>query len=291
MFHGSMVALVTPMREDGAVDEESLEALIHFHIEQGSDALVAVGTTGESATLDEKEHCRLMRRMVEMASGRIPVIAGTGANSTREAIDLTRCAMEGGADACLLVTPYYNKPTQEGLYRHFKAVADAVPIPQILYNVPGRTAVDMLPGTVERLAGISNIVGIKEATGDLARAKQILECCGERLDLYSGDDETAMEFILLGGKGDISVTANVAPKAMHDMCAAALAGDRATAEAINQRLMPLHKELFVEANPIPVKWALHEMGMIPAGIRLPLTPLAETYHERVRAALRAADVI
>jgi 4-hydroxy-tetrahydrodipicolinate synthase len=291
MFHGSMVALVTPMAEDGAVDEESLEALIHFHIEQGSDAIVAVGTTGESATLDEQEHCKLIRRMVEMAAGRIPVIAGTGANSTREAIDLTRCAMQGGADACLLVTPYYNKPTQEGLYQHFKAIAQAVPIPQILYNVPGRTAVDMLPATVERLASISNIVGIKEATGDLARAREILERCGDRLDLYSGDDETAMECILLGARGDISVTANVAPRAMHEMCAAALAGDRARASAINEKLLPLHRDLFVEANPIPVKWALHEMGLIPAGIRLPLTPLSAAHHETVRAALRAAGVL
>jgi 4-hydroxy-tetrahydrodipicolinate synthase len=291
MFHGSMVALVTPMAEDGAVDEDSLAALIDFHAEQGTDAIVAVGTTGESATLDEAEHCHMIRRIVEMTAGRMPVIAGTGANSTREAIDLTRCAMQGGADACLLVTPYYNKPTQEGLYQHFKAIAQAVPIPQILYNVPGRTAVDMLPATVERLASISNIVGIKEATGDLARAREILERCGDRLDLYSGDDETAMECILLGARGDISVTANVAPRAMHEMCAAALAGDRARASAINEKLLPLHRDLFVEANPIPVKWALHEMGLIPAGIRLPLTPLSAAHHETVRAALRAAGVL
>lgn len=291
MFHGSMVALVTPMAEDGALDEEGLEALVQFHIENGTDAIVSVGTTGESATLDEREHCYVMRRTVEMAAGRIAVIAGTGANSTREAIDLTRCALEGGADACLLVTPYYNKPTQEGLYRHFKAVAEAVPIPQILYNVPGRTAVDMLPETVERLAGISNIVGIKEATGDLSRAREILERCGDRLDLYSGDDATALGCMLLGGKGDISVTANVAPKAMHELCAAALAGDRDAAVAINERLMPLHKALFVESNPIPVKWALHEMGLIGAGIRLPLTPLSPRYHEQVREAMRAAGVL
>ncbi|MCW9057352.1 MAG: 4-hydroxy-tetrahydrodipicolinate synthase [Gammaproteobacteria bacterium] len=291
MFHGSMVALVTPMAEDGAVDEDSLAALIDFHAEQGTDAIVAVGTTGESATLDEEEHCHVMRRIVEMTAGRMPVIAGTGANSTREAIDLTRCAMQGGADACLLVTPYYNKPTQEGLYQHFKAIAEAVPMPQILYNVPGRTAVDMLPETVERLSVISNIVGIKEASGNLDRAREILERCGERLDLYTGDDETAMECILLGAKGDISVTANVAPKAMHEMCAAALAGDRARASAINDKLMPLHRDLFVESNPIPVKWALHEMGRIPAGIRLPLTPLSAVHHEKVRAALRAAGVL
>ncbi len=291
MFHGSMVALVTPMAEDGAVDEASLEALIEFHIEQGTDAIVAVGTTGESATLDEKEHCHLLRRTVEMAGGRIPVIAGTGANSTTEAVSLTRCAMEAGADACLRGTPYYNKPTQEGLYQHFKTVAQAVPVPQILYNVPGRTAVDMLPETVERLSAISNIVGIKEATGDLERAREILDRCGDRLDLYSGDDATAMECMLLGGKGDISVTANVAPKAMHEMCAAAIAGDRETAAAINDRLMPLHQDLFVEANPIPVKWALTELGLIPAGIRLPLTPLSAQYHDTVRQAMRSAGVI
>lgn len=291
MFHGSMVALVTPMREDGAVDDDSLAGLIEFHVSQGTDAIVAVGTTGESATLDEEEHCALIRRCVELTAGRIPVIAGTGANATSEAIRLTRCAMEAGADACLLVTPYYNKPTQEGLYLHHKAVAEAVPIPQILYNVPGRTACDMLPETVERLSHISNIVGIKEATGDLDRARAILDCCGERLDLYSGDDATAMELMLMGGKGVISVTANVAPRAMHELCEAALAGDRARAEAINRRLEALHRDLFVEANPIPVKWALAEMGLIPPGLRLPLTPLSPQYHDRVRAALRQAGVL
>jgi 4-hydroxy-tetrahydrodipicolinate synthase len=291
MFQGSMVALVTPMLEDGAIDEDSMQRLIDFHVENQSDALVAVGTTGESATLNEQEHCYLIRRTVEMAAGRIPIIAGTGANSTREAIDLTRCAMEAGADACLLVTPYYNKPTQEGLYRHHKLVAETVPVPQILYNVPGRTACDMLPATVERLAAIPNIIGIKEATGDMGRARDIMQRCGDRLDVYSGDDATAMELILLGGKGNISVTANVAPAAMHDMCAAALAGDRETAQAINARLDVLHSTLFVESNPIPVKWALHEMGMIPAGIRLPLTPLADEYHETIRQALRQAGVM
>jgi len=291
MFQGSMVALVTPMREGGAIDEECMQRLIDFHVENRSDALVTVGTTGESATLDEEEHCHLIRRSVEMAAGRLPVIAGTGANSTREAIDLTRCACNAGADACLLVTPYYNRPTQEGLYQHHRAVAEAVPIAQILYNVPGRTAVDMLPSTVERLAAIDNIVGIKEATGDMNRAREILDRCGDRLELYSGDDATAMELLLLGGKGNISVTANVAPAAMHDMCAAALAGDRDTATAINARLDILHRTLFVESNPIPVKWALHEMGLIPAGIRLPLTPLASSYHDTVRQALRQAGVI
>jgi 4-hydroxy-tetrahydrodipicolinate synthase len=219
------------------------------------------------------------------------VIAGTGANSTREAIELTRAAEAAGADACLLVTPYYNKPTQEGLYLHFKAIAEAVPIPQILYNVPGRTACDMLAPTVERLSHIPNIVGIKEATGDLERARDILRRCGERLDLYSGDDATALDCILLGAKGDISVTANVAPKLMHEMCALARAGEGEAARAVNARLMPLHRHLFIEANPIPVKWALLAMGLIKRGIRLPLTPLSETHHETVRAALRSAGAI
>ena len=291
MFHGSMVALVTPMREDGAVDNDSLEALIEFHVAEGTDAIVAVGTTGESATIDEKEHCALLRRIVEQVNGRLPVIAGTGAKSTQEAIDLTRCGMQAGADACLLVTPYYNKPTQEGLYQHYKAVAEAVPVPQILYNVPGRTVCDLLPETVQRLAPISNIVGIKEATGDLQRGKQILETCGDQLDLYSGDDATAMELILQGAKGDISVTANVAPHAMPEMCAAALAGDRVRAQQIDLRLRVLHEDLFIESSPIPVKWALHEMGLIPPGLRLPLTPLSPRYHQRVRDALRAAGVM
>lgn len=290
MFHGSMVALVTPMREDGAIDEDSLEGLIEFHISEGTDAIVAVGTTGESATLDEKEHCYLLRRIVDLVKGRVPVIAGTGANSTTEAIDLTRCGMGAGADACLLVTPYYNKPTQEGLYQHFKAVAEAVPVPQILYNVPGRTVCDLLPETVARLAPISNIVGIKEATGDLQRGKDVLDRCGDRLDLYSGDDATAMELILLGAKGDISVTANVVPRAMHDMCAAALAGDRAKAEALDAPLRGLHRDLFIESSPIPVKWALQAMGMIPPGLRLPLTPLSDDCQPAVLNALRQANV-
>ena len=290
MFHGSMVALVTPMHADGSLDEESLQRLVEFHVENGTDAIVAVGTTGESATLDHQEHCQVIRQVVTFSAGRIPVIAGTGANSTAEAIELTRCGMEAGADACLLVTPYYNKPTQEGLYLHFRAVAEAVPVPQILYNVPGRTACDMLPETVERLSPISNIIGIKEATGDLERAREILERCGDRLDLYSGDDSTAMELILLGGKGDISVTANVAPRAMHEMCTAALTGDRSSAETWNRPLEDLHRDLFIESSPIPVKWALHEMGLIPAGIRLPLTPLADSCQQTVRQALRTAGI-
>ncbi|MFV1972855.1 MAG: 4-hydroxy-tetrahydrodipicolinate synthase [Thiohalobacterales bacterium] len=291
MFHGSMVALVTPMHADGAIDEDGLQRLVGWHVENRTDAIVTVGTTGESATLDEDEHCHIIRRTVEMAAGRVPVIAGTGANSTREAIDLTRCAMEAGADACLLVTPYYNKPTQEGMYRHFQAVAEAVPVPQILYNVPGRTACDLLPETVERLSGISNIIGIKEATGDVDRAREILQRCGERMDVYSGDDATAMELMLSGGKGNISVTANVAPAGMHAMCAAAIAGDRDAAAAANRPLEELHRILFVESNPIPVKWALHEMGMIASGIRLPMTPLADQYREPLRASLRQAGIL
>jgi 4-hydroxy-tetrahydrodipicolinate synthase len=286
-----MVALVTPMDDDGGVDFDATERLVEYHVENKTDAIIAVGTTGESATLSEKEHCEVVKRIVDLARGRIPVIAGTGSNSTREAIDLTRSAMEAGADACLLVAPYYIKPTQEGIYRHYKAIAEAVPIPLILYNVPGRTVCDILPETVERLAGISNIIGIKEATGNLERGKRIIESCGDRLDVYSGDDATAMELILLGAKGDISVTANVAPKAMHEMCAAALAGDRERAAAINEALIPLHRDLFLEANPIPVKWALHEMGMIGQGIRLPLTALSEQYRPAIRSALQHAGVL
>lgn len=291
MFQGSMVALVTPMRPDGTLDAEALRRLVEFHIENGTDAIVAVGTTGESATLDTTEHLAVIRQVVEQAAGRIPVIAGTGANSTREAVELTEGGMEAGADACLLVTPYYNKPTQEGLYQHFRAVAEAVAIPQILYNVPSRTACDMLPETVERLAPIANIVGIKEATGSVERARDIVSRCGDRLDVYSGDDATAMELILAGAKGDISVTANVAPRAMHEMCSAALAGDRTGAEALNRSLEPLHKVLFVESNPIPVKWALAEMGLIAEGIRLPMTVLGEQHRPTVRAALKEADLL
>ncbi len=284
-----MVALVTPMHADGRVDEVSLAKLVEFHIKNGTDAIVAMGTTGESATLNEKEHCRVIQYVIEIANNRIPIIAGTGANSTTEAIELTQCAMSAGADACLLVTPYYNKPTQEGLYQHFKKIAESVAIPQILYNVPGRTAVDMLPETVARLAGISNIIGIKEATGQLERAKKIIALCGDQIDVYSGDDETAMELILAGAKGDISVTANIAPQAMHDMCSAALAGDREKATAINHKLLSLHSDLFLESNPIPVKWALYDMGLIPEGIRLPLTSLNKQYHDVLREAIKQAS--
>ncbi len=290
MFHGSMVALVTPMHADGSIDFEGLARLVEFHIEHKTDAIVSVGTTGESATLSEEEHTRVVRHTVELVKGRVPVIAGSGSNCTREATALTQAAMEAGADACLLVTPYYIKPTQEGLYQHYQSIAEAVAIPQILYNVPGRTAVDLLPETVARLADIPNIVGIKEATGDLQRAKDILALCGDKLDLYSGDDFTSREFILLGGKGAISVTANVAPGLMHEMCAAALAGDLTTAEALDGALVGLHENLFLEANPIPVKWAVARMGLIESAIRLPLTTLSEQQHNRVADAMCQAGV-
>lgn len=291
MFQGSMVALATPMHEDGSLDEAALATLVEFHIENQTDAIVAVGTTGESATLDEQEHCHVVKRVVELSQGRIPVIAGTGSNSTREAISLTRSAKEVGADACLLVTPYYNKPTQEGLYQHFKAVAEAVAIPQILYNVPGRTAVDMQPETVARLAAVENIIGIKDATADVQRARDIIALCGPQFEVYSGDDGTAMELMLAGAHGDISVTANVAPKMMHEMCMAAIAGDRETATRLNDQLLGLHKNLFLEANPIPVKWALYDMGLIPAGIRLPLTVLSSEYQTIVHDELRKAGLV
>jgi len=278
------------MRADGAIDWAALGGLVDFHLDNATDAIVAVGTTGESATLDNQEHCEVIRYVIERVARQVPVIAGTGANATREAIDLTRFASDAGADAALLVTPYYNKPTQEGLYEHFKAVADAVPIPQILYNVPGRTACDMLPDTVERLARIENIVGLKEACVNASRAREVIERCGDRLEVYSGEDANAMEVILHGGRGVISVTANVAPKAMHDMCFAALGGERQQAAALNARLAGLHRDLFVESNPIPVKWALHEMGLIPRGIRLPLTPLSPRFHDRLRESMRQAEI-
>jgi len=286
-----MVALVTPMFADGSVDYDSLSKLIDIHIESGTSAIVSVGTTGESATLDMDEHCDVMRRTVELAAGRIPIIGGTGSNSTTEAIELTRCAQQGGVDACLLVAPYYNKPTQEGLYLHHRAVAEAVDIPQLLYNVPGRTVCDVLPETVARLAEIPNIVGIKEATGSLQRLQDILARVPQDFGLFSGDDDTGTEFMLEGGHGVVSVTNNVAPKAMAAMCEAALEGDRKKALELNRPLQGLHSNLFLEANPIPVKWALHEMGLIPEGIRLPLTPLSEEFHEPLRQAMRAAGVL
>ncbi|PRB83856.1 4-hydroxy-tetrahydrodipicolinate synthase [Pseudomonas sp. MYb185] len=291
MISGSLVALVTPMDSHGNLDWQALDRLIEFHLEQGTDGIVAVGTSGESATLDMDEHKEVIRRVVDRVAGRIPVIAGTGANSTSEAVELTEAARSVGADACLLVTPYYNKPTQEGLYQHFKFIAEAVAIPQILYNVPGRTACDMLPDTVVRLADIDNIIGIKEATGDLQRARELIDRVAGRMAIYSGDDPTAVELILMGGQGNISVTANVAPKAMHDLCVAALNGDADTARRLNEMLMPLHKKLFIESNPIPVKWALHEMGLIDDGLRLPLTSLSEGCRPVVREALQQCGLL
>jgi len=286
-----MVALVTPMAEDGRVDFHALERLLEWHIAEGTDAVVAVGTTGESATLETEEHLAVVARCLKFVAGRIPVIAGTGSNSTAHAVALARQAQELGADAALSVVPYYNKPTQEGLYRHFRAVAEAISLPLILYNVPSRTVADMLPETVARLAEISNVVAIKEATGKLQRAKEIRQLCGEAFVLISGDDATAREFILQGGQGVISVTANVAPRLMHDLCMAARNGDSARAAALDAQLAPLHQALFVESNPIPAKWALKEMGHIPGGIRLPLTPLASAYQPTVRAALRAVGAL
>lgn len=291
MIKGSIVALVTPMNGDGSLNWDSLGKLVDWHIEQGTDGIVAVGTTGESATLDIDEHLAVIRFCVDRAAKRIPIIAGTGANSTREAIELTAAAKDVGADACLLVAPYYNKPTQEGLYRHHMAIADAVAIPQILYNVPGRTAVDMLPETVERLCSHPNIIGIKDATGNIDRGVRMMSECGPDFLVFSGDDATAGELMLKGAKGNISVTANVAPRAMAALCSAAMAGEADRARAINKPLELLHRDLFVEANPIPVKWALCEMGLIPDGIRLPLTPLSDQFHEKVRVALREAGLL
>ncbi|WP_353957013.1 4-hydroxy-tetrahydrodipicolinate synthase [Thiomicrospira sp. R3] len=291
MFRGSMVALVSAMNDDESVDFIRLEQLIEWHISSGTSAIVAVGTTGESSTLDMAEHCDVIKFVVDRVAKRIPVIAGTGANSTSEAIELTACAKKSGADACLLVTPYYNKPTQEGLYLHYKKIAETVDIPQILYNVPGRTACDMQPETIGRLAKISNIIGVKEATGDLSRVAKIRALVDADFDLYSGDDATAIEFILLGGQGGISVSANVSPKQVAMAYEAALEGNAQLARKLDAPLMALHQKLFVEANPIAVKWALVEMGLIGPAIRLPLTPLSEEYHSVVRGALLEAGVL
>lgn len=292
MIQGSIVAIVTPMHADGRVDFDALDRLVDWHIAEGTDAIVAVGTTGESATLDIDEHLGVIARVIQRAARRVPIIAGTGANSTAEAIELTRAAAEVGADAALLVTPYYNKPPQEGLYRHFKAIAEAVKIPQILYNVPGRTGVDMLPATIARLALVPGIAGIKEAKGDMARVRELLALgLPKSFALYSGDDATARESILLGFHGNISVTANVAPRAMHQMCKAAQAGQADVAASIDERLATLHRDLFCEPNPIPVKWALEQMQRIGAGIRLPLVPLDPKFHDTVRSALRTAGVV
>lgn len=291
MFHGSMVALVTPMHSDGTLDFEALDRLIEFHVNNGTDALVAVGTTGESATLSTQEHCQVIRHVVQRANNRVPVMAGTGSNSTAEAIELSLAALNAGADACLLVTPYYNKPTQRGLFEHFRKIAQEVPMPHVLYNVPGRTACDMLPETVEALAQIPNIVGIKEASGKIERFKELIARCGSRLDIISGDDGIVIEVMELGAKGVISVTANVAPRAMHELCKAALNGDFAAARRINAPLEELHQAMFLESNPIPVKWALAQMGLIESGIRLPLTVLADTYYEPLRKAMKQAEIL
>ena len=291
MITGSMVAIVTPMHQDGSLDLDAFRGLIDFHIEQGTDGIVVVGTTGESPTVDVEEHELLIAEAVKHAALRIPIIAGTGANSTAEAIELASFSKKAGADASLTVVPYYNKPTQEGLYRHFKAIAEAVDMPHILYNVPGRTVADMSNDTALRLADIPNIVGIKDATGDIGRGSDLLQRAPEGFAVYSGDDASTLALMLLGAQGSISVTANVAPKQMHQMCAAALKGEVARARDINSNLLGLHSKLFVEASPIPVKWAVARMGKIKNILRLPLTPLSESAQMVVETAMRQAGVI
>jgi 4-hydroxy-tetrahydrodipicolinate synthase len=290
MIRGSIVAIVSPMLEDGSLDLQRLRQLIDWHIAEGTAAIVIVGTTGESPTVDFEEHCLLIKAAVEQATGRVPVIAGTGGNSTREAIELQAYARKAGAGLCLSVVPYYNKPTQEGLYRHFKAIAEAVDIPTILYNVPGRTVCDMSNDTALRLAQVPNIVGIKDATGNLERGADLIRRAPKGFAIYSGDDGTALPLMLMGGDGVISVTANVAPRAMHEMSTAALGGDMVRARAINNKLLGLHRHLFVEANPIPVKWVLREMGLIEGGIRLPLTALSSSFHDLLRGAMDQAGI-
>lgn len=291
MFHGSMVALITPMFTDGTVDFNSLSNLIEWHIDNQTDALVILGTTGESATVNFAERQDILKRVVTQVAERVPVIAGTGTNCTQETIKLTKNAMELGVDACLIVTPYYNKPTQEGLYQHYAKVADSAPIPIILYNVPGRTGCDLLPETVCRLVNVGNIVGLKEATGEIERVTEILAHSNGKMDLYSGHDGTSLDFLLAGGKGVISVTANVAPKMMHDMCKAVAVGNRELAQELQNKLRPLHKELFVESNPIPVKWVLHNMGKIADGIRLPLTELAKLHQKTLQVAMQEVGIL
>jgi 4-hydroxy-tetrahydrodipicolinate synthase len=290
MITGSLVAIVTPMQADGRLDMARFRELIDWHVAEGTDGIVVVGTTGESPTVDFDEHKELIRVAVDHAKGRIPVIAGTGGNSTAEAVELTESAKKAGATACLSVVPYYNKPTQEGLYQHFRKVAESVGLPMILYNVPGRTVADLQNDTVMRLAQVPGIIGIKDATANIERGTDLVKRAPRGFAIYSGEDSTALALILLGGQGVISVTANVAPRLMHEMCAAALVGDVKKARDINLRLLGLHQKLFVEANPIPVKWALAQMGRIEAGLRLPLTPLAEKFHDTVRAALAEAGI-
>lgn len=291
MIKGSIVAIVTPMHADGSLDLPGLRKLIDWHIAEGTDGIVIVGTTGESPTVSVEEHCELIKVAVEHTNKRIPIIAGTGGNSTSEAITLTRYAKDVGADASLLVVPYYNRPTQEGMYQHFKAIAEAVDLPVILYNVPGRTVADMHNDTILRLAQIPGIIGVKDATGNIGRGTDLIRLAPTAFSVYSGDDATAMALMLCGGKGNISVTANVAPRAMHELCMAAMEGNLARAIEINNRMLPLHNTLFIEPNPLPVKWALTEMGMIPSGIRLPLVPMSAQYHDTVRAALRASGIL
>ncbi|WP_454720743.1 MULTISPECIES: 4-hydroxy-tetrahydrodipicolinate synthase [Cupriavidus] len=290
-INGSIVAIVTPMQEDGSLDFPALRALIDWHVAEGTDGIVIVGTTGESPTVTVDEHCELIRVAVEQADKRIPIIAGTGGNSTREAIELTAFAKRVGADASLQVVPYYNKPTQEGMYRHFRTIAESVELPVLLYNVPGRTVADMQPETILRLAQVPGIVGVKEATGNIDRAAQLIKDAPAGFAIYSGDDPTAIALMLLGGHGNISVTANVAPRKMHELCVAALKGDAITARRIHMELVALNKAMFVEANPIPVKWALQQMGKMQGGIRLPLTPLSPEYHDVVRKALSDAGLL
>ena len=291
MIQGSIVAIVTPMHADGSLDLPGLKKLIDWHIAEGTDGIVIVGTTGESPTVTVDEHCELIKVAVEHTARRIPIIAGTGGNSTVEAIELTRYAKEVGADASLQVVPYYNRPTQEGMYRHFRKIAESVDLPVILYNVPGRTVADMSNDTMLRLAQVPGIVGVKEATGNIGRATDLLRLAPPSFAVYSGDDPTAIALMLCGGKGNISVTANVAPRAMHELCVAAMAGNVAEAVRINNRLLPLHNKLFVEPNPVPVKWAMAEMGLMSHGLRLPLAPLGDDWHETVRAALRESGVL
>ncbi|PHV10833.1 4-hydroxy-tetrahydrodipicolinate synthase [Chitinimonas sp. BJB300] len=290
MLTGSLVALVTPMFEDGSLDFASLTKLVEFHAEAGTAGIVAVGTTGESATVDVEEHIAIVRKTVELVRGRMKVIAGTGANSTREAIELARLAKEAGADMTLSVVPYYNKPTQEGIYQHYKAIAEAVAIPTILYNVPGRTVADMSNDTALRLAQLPNIVGLKDATGDIGRAANLVLRAPKHFALYSGDDATSIAFMLLGGHGVISVTANVAPKLMSELCTSALKGDIAAARVANDKLQGLHQHLFIEANPIPAKWAVSKLGLMPDGIRLPLTKLSTAAQVPLREAMRQAGI-
>ena len=291
MIQGSIVAIVTPMHADGSLDLPGLKKLIDWHIAEGTDGIVIVGTTGESPTVTVDEHCELIKVAVEHTARRIPIIAGTGGNSTVEAIELTRYAKEVGADASLQVVPYYNRPTQEGMYRHFRKIAESVDLPVIQYNEPGRTVADMSNDTMLRLAQVPGIVGVKEATGNIGRATDLLRLAPPSFAVYSGDDPTAIALMLCGGKGNISVTANVAPRAMHELCVAAMAGNVAEAVRINNRLLPLHNKLFVEPNPVPVKWAMAEMGLMSHGLRLPLAPLGDDWHETVRAALRESGVL